>query len=1174
MQQHKHDDPRSRTTSRNGALAVPVPSKTTIFLPKDMSSSVELHRQTKTQIGCSECGTKNPAGKKFCGGCGSQLSARCPKCGAETSLGFKFCGDCGVSLFERGSPANEEGPDRVTANPSESPESERKTVTALFADIKGSTELMRDLDPEEALTIVDPVLHQMIAAVRRYDGYVAQSTGDGIFALFGAPMAHEDHPQRALHAALAMQQDLRQYTEKLKRENRRPVEVRIGVNTGEVVVRTIDTGEHKEYTPVGHPTNLASRMQATAPAGSIVISDDTRRLVEHYFELRPLGPTIVKGVDVPINVHEVLGARPLRGHFEAAARRGLTKFVGRERELAELERALELALSGHGQVAAIVGEAGTGKSRLVHEFKAQQVSACRVLEGRPVSHGRAAAWLPTLDLLHGYFGISGADDPLTRRGKLNSKLVALDPALGDTLPYLFALLGIPDEPDPLAQMDGRVKKLRTLEAIKRVLLRESLSQPLLLIFEDLHWIDSETQALLDLLAESIASTRVLLLVNYRPEYRHEWSGRGHYLQLRLDPLGYEHAAAMLAALLGEGAELEALRRLVAQRTGGNPFFIEEMVHALFEQRILAFNGTARLQRPLSQAHLPVTVQGMVASRIDRLPASDKELLQTLAVLGQVFPLGLVRCTVQKAGDELERALGRLQLDEFIYEQPAPDDIKYHFKHSLTHEVAYNSLLMERRKVLHERAGEALESMFTGQLDDHLGELAHHYSRSDNVAKALEYLGRAGRQGLQRYAYAEAANGLTAAIELLKSLPESPALLERELLLQLAVGSALSAINGWGAPEVERAYARARELCGRVGHPPELFPTLCGLWSFSSVRGELRTALKLGDEMLRRARRARDASLFLYAQRARGENSFYMGEFLLARKHLKAAMSQYDSERHRSLGSRGGGVDPELAYLWCLGHTSWILWYLGYPDQALRTSHEALELARELSHPLGLAISEFSVSTVHQLRGNMLAAKESAERIIALSVQHGFTEILAFSTVLRGRTIAKQQPDEEAVAQIREGLAGLRLTGSELGRPYFLALSAEACAEIGRLDEGLNAVTEALATTDQHEIRHHEAELHRLRGELVLRQNSNLAEARSCFQHAIAIARNQHAKSLELRATMSLARLLAKQGYHNEGSTMLADIYGWFSEGSDTADLKDAKALLDELRAAAPRQLSR
>src|SRR5216683_702853 len=493
---------------------------------------------------CSKCGTDNREGRKFCSKCGVALSRQCPRCGASNEPGDDFCGECGAAVAANAA-SGASSPQAASTGPSirvasEQPdastaiEGERKTVTALFADIKGSTELMRHLDPEEARAIIDPALRIMVDAVRRYDGYVVQSTGDGIFAVFGAPAAYEDHPQRTLYAALRMQGALREHAERLAAQGKPAPQARVGINTGEVVMRMVETGGRVEYTPVGHVANLAARMQSVAPAGGIVISEETRRLSEGYFELRGLGPTEVKGISEPINVYEVVGAGPLRGHFELATRRGLTKFVGREREVAEMKRALELARGGHGQVVAAVAEAGTGKSRLVYEFKAMLPGDCKVLEACSVSHGKASAYLPVLELLYRYFGIEGTDDPGRRREKATGRIAALDPALEETLPLLYTLMGLHEGPDPHAQMDPQIKRRRTLDAIKRIILRESLNQPTVVIFEDLHWIDGETQALLDVLADGIANSRILLLVNYRPEYRHEWTNKSYYAQLRLD----------------------------------------------------------------------------------------------------------------------------------------------------------------------------------------------------------------------------------------------------------------------------------------------------------------------------------------------------------------------------------------------------------------------------------------------------------------------------------------------------------------------------------------------------------------------------------------------------------------------------------------------------------------
>src|SRR5271169_2165368 len=476
-----------------------------------------------------------------------------------------------------------------------------------------------------------------------------------------------------------MQEELHRYADRLRADGKIAVEARVGVNTGEVVVRTIETGGHTEYTPVGHVTNLAARMQTAAPEGSIAASEATRRLCEGYFEFRALGPTAVKGLNAPVEVYEVVRAGPLRTHFQLAARRGLTRFVGREREMAAMAGASEQAKAGQGQIVAAVGEAGAGKSRLMYEFKATVPDGCKMMEAYSVSHGKASAWLPVLEVLKSYFEIADEDDDSRRSAKVEAKAYGLAPALAETLPYILSLLGIAGAGASLAMMDAHIRRRRTLEAVKRIIIGESLKQPLAVIFEDLHWIDTETQELLDLLVDSVASARILILVNYRPEYHHEWGNRTAYTQLRLDPLGGQSADEMVHELLGGDASLQSLKRLIIDKTEGNPFFMEEIVRALVEQGVLVRNGATRLTKPLTEIRIPPTVHGILASRIDALPASEKGLLQTLAVIGKDFPLNLVKHITASPDDQLEPMLKGLQAGEFIYQPLALGEAEYTFK---------------------------------------------------------------------------------------------------------------------------------------------------------------------------------------------------------------------------------------------------------------------------------------------------------------------------------------------------------------------------------------------------------------------------------------------------------------------------------------------------------------
>ena len=599
-------------------------------------------------------------------------------------------------------------------------------------------------------------------------------------------------------------------------------------------------------------------------------------------------------------MYEVIGPGALRTHFQLSARRGLTRFVGREAELAQLKRLFAIALSGRGQVAAIVAEASTGKSRLVYEFKATIPDECKVLEACSVSHGKASPWLPVIELLSGYFGLDKADDAVTRRKKIQASLAVLDTSLAGTLPYLWNLLSIQEEPDPLAQMDAQIKRQRTLEGIKRIILRQSLNEPVIIVFEDLHWIDNETQAFLDLLADRIANARVLMLVNYRPEYRHHWANKSYYSQLRLEALDSGAAREMLSTLLGDHAELGPLKRMIFERTDGNPFFIEEMLQALFDEGALVRNGEVKLAFPLAQVRMPPTVQGILAARIDRQPARHKQLLQTLAVVGRESRLDLLRKIIAIPEPQLQLMLAALQASEFIYEQPAFSDPEYVFKHALTQEVAYNSLLLERRRLLHERVGVAIEEIWIGRLDDHLSELARHYQRSGNTGKALEYLGRAGQQAMGRSSHVEAAGLFTSALELLKTLPETPERIRQELRLQLGLGPALQCLKGYAAPETDAVYARARELCRQLGETPQLFRVLAGLWSLSLLRAQLQMAHEQAKQLLSIAQNRPDADL-LVAHRALGQTLFFLGQLFPARTHLERASSLYDAARHLSLG---------------------------------------------------------------------------------------------------------------------------------------------------------------------------------------------------------------------------------------------------------------------------------
>jgi class 3 adenylate cyclase len=756
---------------------------------------------------CSSCGFENQAGMNFCGRYGTKLANMCPSCGFNNPADHAFCGKCGTSLMVSTSAP---GPAQSALEPEREPlsytpphltekiltsrsalEGERKQVTVCFADIKDSTELIKDLDPEAAQQLLDPAIHIMMDAVHRYEGTVNQVLGDGIMALFGAPLAHEDHAVRACYAALAMQESMRQYAEEVRRSRGIAMQMRLGLNSGEVVMRTIRNDLHMDYSAVGQTTHLAARMEQLATPGSMMLTGATLRLVEGFVQVNALGPMLVKGVTAPVDVFELAGASAVRRRLQAAVARGLTRFVGRDQEIAALHHTLEQAGAGHGQVVAAVGEAGVGKSRLAYEFiHSHRTLAWLVLEAASASYGKATPYFPVVDLLKRYGHIEDGDEPRTVRAGVTGQVLTLDEALQETIPPLLALLNALPEASPFLKLDPPRKRQRTLDALKRVLLRESEVQPLLLVFEDLHWIDTETQALLDSLVESLPTIRVLLLVNYRPEYHHSWGSKTYYTQLRLDPLPPESAEALLRTLMGSAPELASLQQLLIARTQGNPFFLEECVQTLVETGVLTGErGAYCLAQAARTIQVPATVQAVLAARIDRLPADAKRLLQTAAVIGTEVPFGLLRAIAELSEAELYQGLGHLQAAEFVYETRLFPERVYTFKHALTHEVAYGSLLHERRRTLHARIVAALEQHYAERLNEVVEHLAHHALRGDIWDKAVSYSEQAGAQAMARSAYREADTCFEQALAALQHLPDNRRTQEQGIDLRMALRAA-------------------------------------------------------------------------------------------------------------------------------------------------------------------------------------------------------------------------------------------------------------------------------------------------------------------------------------------------------------------------------------------------
>jgi class 3 adenylate cyclase len=716
-------------------------------------------------VKCPRCQTENREGFRFCEDCGARLSVTCSVCGAELTLGKKFCGACGASTSASESASRFASPgsyipkhlaEKILTSKA-ALEGERKQVTVLFADLKGSMELLADRDPEDARKILDPVLERMMEAVHRYEGTVNQMMGDGIMVLFGAPLAHEDHAVRACYAALKMQESVRRYAEEARRTAGVSIEIRVGLNSGEVVVRSIGGDLRMDYTAVGQTTHLAGRMEQLATAGSTFMTTATLRLAESFVAVKPLGLVNVKGLAEPLEVYELRAAGAARTRLHAAAARGLARFVGRDPELEQLRRALEQAGTGRGQIVAVVGEPGVGKSRLFYEFThSHRTLGWLILESGAASYTKAASYVPVSDLLRAYFKTGGPDDSREIREKVAGKLFTLDRALEPTLPAVLSLLDVPTDDSTWESLEPRDRRQRTLDAVKRMLLQESQVQPLAVVFEDLHWIDAETQAVLDAVVESLPAARILLLVNYRPEYSHAWGSKTYYRQVRLDALPQESADNLLRGLLGVDATLEPIKRILTARTEGNPLFLEECVRALVETGVLAgTRGVYRLAKPVEAIEVPATVQAILAARIDRLPVEEKRLLQAASAVGKDVPLELLRAVADLGEQDLMRLLARLTATEFLYETGLFPDPEYTFKHALTREVAYGGLLHERRREVHARIVATIERLHAERLPEQVERLAHHALRGEVWAKAVGYLRQAGLRAVARSAHREA-----------------------------------------------------------------------------------------------------------------------------------------------------------------------------------------------------------------------------------------------------------------------------------------------------------------------------------------------------------------------------------------------------------------------------------
>jgi tetratricopeptide (TPR) repeat protein len=994
-------------------------------------------------------------------------------------------------------------------------------------------------------------------AVHRFEGTVNQVLGDGIMALFGAPIAHEDHALRACYAALAMQAAMQSYTEEVRRTRGLELRMRVGLHAGAVVVRAIGNDLHMDYSAVGETTHLAARMEQLATPGSTRLTAATVRLVEGLVRVTALGPVPVKGLTEPVEVFELVGASALRRRLQAAAARGLTPFVGRQQELAALAQALAQAGAGHGQVVALVGDAGVGKSRLVHEcVYAHRTTVWRVLESASVSYGKATPYFPVIDLLKRYGRVEDGDDTRTVRAKITGQVLTLDETLQETIPALLALLDALPDDSPFRSLDPPQRRQRTLGALKRVLLRESQVQPLLLVFEDLHWIDSETQALLDSLVESLPTTQLLLLVNYRPEYQHGWGSEPCYTQLRLDPLPPVSTEALLAALLGDDSSLVPLKQLLITRTAGNPFFLEESVRTLVEAGVLVGTpGAYRLVQALPTIQVPATVQAVLAARIDRLPLEAKRLLQTAAVIGTEVPLDLLQAVAELSEEPLHRSLVQLQGAEFLYETRLFPEREYTFKHALTHEVAYSTLLQERRRVLHGRIMEALEAFSAERLAEQVDRLAHHAVRGAVWDKALLYCRQAGVRAATRSAHHEAVACFEQALTALAQLPEDRGTLEQAIDLRCDLHNALTPLD-----EQARIFdhlSAAEALAERLDDPQRLGRVTSYLCIYFSTIGEYDRAITAGQHALALATASGAFDVQVTALTYLGQTYHAVGDFQQALDVLRRVIASLTGEL---LYARLGRVAPPAVS--SRAFVAWGLTELGDFAAASRMGADALRLAEAIEQPYTIAGALTPVGCLFRRQGLLQQAIPVLERGLALCQSANISRFFPLTASVLGAAYALAGCVAEAQPLLDQMLERLASGSRIFQHATLLTELSEALLLVGRVDEASTLAARLRELSSTHTGHGYQAHAHRLLGDVATRREPpDIAQAEAHYRQALALAEEIGMRPLQAHCHLGLGTLYAKLGQPEPARSALSAAIDLYRAMEMTFWLPQAEAAL-------------
>jgi class 3 adenylate cyclase/predicted ATPase len=1107
---------------------------------------------------CPSCHSETPDNSRFCDACGAALPVSCPACGVPNRAGAKFCSNCGKALTaDRPAVAAKPAAAPISSATHSTVSAERRQLTVMFVDLVGSTALSARLDPEDLREIIGAYHRCCAEQITKAGGYVAKYMGDGVLAYFGYPQAHEEDAERAVRAGLALTDAMP------KLRAKQQLQVRIGIATGLVVVGDlVGEGVALEHGIVGRTPNLSARLQALAHPGQVVISNSTRRLTGGMFEYRDLGSVTLKGVADPVQAWEVLGASTVESRFEAQHQSSLTPLVDREEELELLLRRWQRAKGGEGQVVLLSGEPGIGKSRLT-------VALQERLQGEPhmrvrcfcSPHHTDSALHPVVTQLERAAGFDRLDTPDAKLDKLAS-LLGTSSERGLDLQLLAELLSIPTaDRFELLNWSPRRRKEKTFEALVRQLEVLSRQQPVFGVYEDVHWLDPSSRELLEMVVERMASLPGLLVVTFRPEFRPPWTGRAHVSTLVLNRFGQRERAALVTCVAGDNILSDEIMAEIGERTDGVPLFVEELTKAILETGVDRDDAMRTLATtPLQSLDVPATLHASLMARLDNLGPVAKEIAQIGASIGREFSYELLTSVAQKGAGQLNAALAGLIGAGVVSIRGTPPDATFLFKHALLRDAAYGSLLRDRRQELHARIARALESEFITVAEVQPEIIAHHFTAAGMAEKAIAFWQKAGERSTARSAMAEAIVQIRKALDLLGGLPDTSDRQSTEIELQLALGGALIAAKGLATRDVVEVYARARELSERVGAVTPFFRVLWGQWLNCSSRAEYRAANDLAQQCLRVAESAGDPVLLIEAHHALGAGCCAAGKFTEAVSHLEQALARYDPARHGSCAYTYG-QDPGVA---CLIFAGLALWCLGYPEQAQKKIEEGLALARTLSHPATSATAAAFAAVVQQLSRDAQAVEPLAGLAVDLSTKHGLAYMRAMGTILGGWAITQRDQIETGIAQMRLGVEALRATDAVALMGYFSGLLAETLAEAGKPEEGLRV----LAGADVTRALCFASLLSRLRGELLLKVGDGSRavqdQAEQCFRQALTISREQGAKSMELRASMSLSRLMVHQGRRADARQALAGIFSWFTEGFDTPDLRDARKLMEEL----------